>query len=135
MELRIVAAVAVLVSGYVHLKLWWSDGYRDLDVIGPAFLVNAIAAVVIAVLLVTWRHWIPLFLTVGFGATTFAAFVISATVGLFDVQESFSGTYQWVSLVSEAAAVVVGVWAAAREGYLSRAEVARRSAERRPQHH
>ncbi len=118
MKLRLIAAVAVLVSGWIHLRLWL-DGTRDLDVIGPAFMVNAVAAVVIAVLLVTWWHWVPLFLTVGFGASTFAAFVISATVGLFDVNESFSGSYEWAALISEAAAVVFGVCAAWQEGYLA----------------
>ena len=32
----------------------------------PAFMVNAIAGTIIAVLLVTWRHWIPFLLAVGF---------------------------------------------------------------------
>lgn len=130
MKLRLIAAVAILVSGWIHLKLW-IDGTRHLDVIGPAFMVNAIAAVVIAVMLMTWRHWIPLFLTVGFGASTFAAFVISATVGLFDVNESFSGTYEWISLIAEAAAVVFGVWAAWREGYLSQVQLQNRPSGRR----
>lgn len=132
MVLRLLAAVAVLISGWIHLDLWL-DGTRDLDVIGPAFMLNAVASVVIAVLLLTWRHWIPLFLTVGFGATTFAAFIISATVGLFDVNESFSGAYEWASLVVEAAAVVLGVWAGWREGYLSRPEPEHSAMSGRPQ--
>ena len=63
---RWVAAIAVLVSAYVHYKLW-VDGMKDIDVVGPAFLLNAVAGVVIAVLLVAWQHWIPGFLTLGFG--------------------------------------------------------------------
>ena len=50
MRMRILTAVAVLVSAYVHLKLWL-DGFRDLDKIGPAFMTNAVAGVVIAILL------------------------------------------------------------------------------------
>ena len=80
-----VAAVAVLVSAAVHLYLWF-EGIRDADVIGPAFLLNAFGGAVIAVLLVVWRHWVPPFLAVGFGLSTLAAFVISATVGLFGVR-------------------------------------------------
>ena len=34
MKLRMIVAAAVLVSGAVHLKLW-SDGFRDINVIGP----------------------------------------------------------------------------------------------------
>ena len=33
MGMRVLAAVAVLVSAAVHLDLWF-DGYRDLDVSG-----------------------------------------------------------------------------------------------------
>ena len=65
----------------------WFDGYRDFDVVGPAFLRNAVAGTVIAVLLMTWRHWVPAFLVTGFGASTLGAFVIAATVGLFGVEE------------------------------------------------
>ena len=75
MVTRMIAATAVLVSGYVHLDLWF-QGTRHLDVVGPAFMVNAVASVVIAVLLLAWKHWLPLLLTIGFGAATLGAFVI-----------------------------------------------------------
>ena len=75
MGVRIVTALAALVSAVVHGYLW-VDGYRDIDVIGPAFLVNAVAGAVIAVLLLVWRHWVPAFLVTGFGASTLGAFVV-----------------------------------------------------------
>ena len=37
-------------SAVIHLMLW-SDGYKDISVIGPLFLVQAIASIVLAVLL------------------------------------------------------------------------------------
>ncbi|MCW2702563.1 MAG: conserved rane protein of unknown function [Blastococcus sp.] len=37
--------------GWIHLDLWLA-GYRTIDVIGPAFLLNAIAGFGLAVLLV-----------------------------------------------------------------------------------
>jgi hypothetical protein len=117
MVTRVIAAVAVLVSGYVHLDLWFA-GTRHLHVVGPAFLLNAVAALLIAVLLVTWKDWLPLLLTVGFGAATLGAFVISATVGLYGVHESWDGGWQWTAAVSEAVAIVAGLVAAWREGYL-----------------
>ena len=82
--LRVLIAVAVAVSGVVHFLLW-RDGMRDLDVVGPAFLVNAVGGVVIAVAVLAWRHWLPLLAAVGFGAATFGAFLVSTTVGLFGV--------------------------------------------------
>jgi hypothetical protein len=116
MKMRLLAAVAALVSGAVHLKLWF-DGTRDLDVIGPAFMVNAISGLVIAVLLLVWRHWVPLFLAFGFGLSTLGAFVISGTVGLFDVHASWSGFYTWAAFVSEIVIVVAALLTARAEGY------------------
>ena len=46
---------------------------RHAHVVGPAFMLNAVGGTIIAVLLVTWRHWIPLPLAVGFGASTLGA--------------------------------------------------------------
>ncbi len=120
MILRIVAAVAALVSAAVHFYLWYFEDFRASTVIGPAFLLNAVAGVVIAVLLLIWRHWVPLFLVVGFGASTLGAFVISATVGLFGVHEQWRGFYVWAAAVAEIVAVLAGVAAAWSEGYLSR---------------
>ena len=108
MGTRIVTAVGALVSAAIHLRLW-IGGVRDTDVIGPAFLLNAVAGLVIAVLLVTWKHWVPAFLALGFGATTLAAFVISATVGLFGVTESWTGGYVLVAAASEIICIVGGV--------------------------
>lgn len=117
MTMRVLAAIAALVSAAVHLWLWF-EGVRDQDVIGPAFMVNAIAGAVIAVLLVAWRHWLPLFLVVGFGISTLGAFIISTTVGLFDVHASWEGWDEWVAAAAEVVAIVVGLWALRAEGWL-----------------
>jgi hypothetical protein len=121
MKTRLLAAVAVLVSAAVHLQLWF-DGVRDQDVIGELFMVNAIAGALIAVALVAWRSWQPLLLAVGFGASTFAAFVISSTVGLFDVNAHWEGWRVWAAAASEIVAVLAGLAAALHEGYLSRSQ-------------
>lgn len=106
--MRILAAVAVAVSAFVHGWLWWVDDYKDIDVIGPAFLLNAVGGAVIAVLLLTWRHWIPAFLTLGFGLSTLGAFITSTTVGLFGVNEQWDGWAVWTAAISEVIAIVTG---------------------------
>ena len=118
MGTRIVTAVAAVVSAYVHLKLWL-DGMRDVDVIGPAFLFNAVAGLVIAVLLLTWRHWVPGFLAAGFGASTLGAFILSATVGLFDVHEQWTGGYQLTAAAAEVVCIIGGLLVL-REAWLVR---------------
>lgn len=117
MKLRMLVAAAVLVSGAVHVKLW-ADGFRDVSVIGPLFLLNAVAALAIAVALLFWRSWLPLLAAVGFGASTLVAFVISATVGLFGVHEAWTGGYVVTAYVSELVALVAGCWALYAEGWV-----------------
>jgi len=109
MKMRILAAIAVLVSAAVHLRLWL-DGFRSIHMVGPAFMLNAIAGLVIAVLLVVWRrHWLPPLLAAGFGAATLGAFLISATVGLYGVHETWTGFYVLAAAVAEIVAIVVGL--------------------------
>jgi hypothetical protein len=108
MRLRLLTSLAVLVSAYVHLKLWF-DGFRHLDTIGPAFMTNAVGGVVIAALLVAWRHWLPPLLAVGFGLSTLGAFVISATRGLFGLHEQWVGWAVWTAAGAELVTIVAGL--------------------------
>ena len=135
MRMRILTALAVLVSAYVHLKLWF-DGFRDLDKIGPAFMLNAVGGVVIAILLVGWRHWIPPLLAVGFGLSTLGGFIISATWGLFGLHEQSVGWAVWTAAGSEVVAIAAGAVVllqgrSALSGYRARDDVTLR----RPQMH
>ena len=119
MGVRIVAAVAVVVSAVVHLYLWF-DGVRDQGTVGQLFVVNVVAGAVIAVLLFTWRSWVPPLLTIGFGATTLMAFLVSTTVGLFGIEAGWSW-YAWLAAVSEVVAMVAGAvlflpWLSGRGG-------------------
>ena len=98
MTLRLVGAVALLVSAAVHLILWF-DGVRDQSV-GPMFLVNVVA--------VRWRHWIPAFLTLGFGAATLGAFTIASTVGLLGIHTQWTGGWVWTAAIAEVVCIVVG---------------------------
>ena len=105
MGLRFLGAAALFVSAAVHLIEWFS-GVRNQSV-GPLFLVNVVAGLVIAVLLLRWRHWIPAFLTLGFGAATLGAF-LSTTVGLLGVHSSWQGFYVYAAAVAEIVCIVVG---------------------------
>ncbi|GAB3872214.1 hypothetical protein [Terrabacter terrigena] len=106
MRLRILGAVALIVSAAVHGYLWF-DGVRNQSV-GPMFLVNVVAGVVIAILLVRWDSWIPAFLTLGFGAATLGAFIIASTVGLLGVHTEWKGVAVFTAAASEIVCIVVG---------------------------
>jgi hypothetical protein len=117
MNLRLLAAAAVLVSAAVHLIMWF-DGVRHQHVIGPAFMLNAIGGLVIAVLLVTWQHWVTGFLALGFGLSTLGAFTISTTVGLFGIHAHWSGGYVWTAATAEVIAIVTGALLLSRDNPL-----------------
>jgi len=108
MKWQALGAVALVVSAAVHLKLWFG-GVRDQSV-GPAFLVNVVAGVVIAVLLLTWHHWVPAFLTLGFGVSTLGAFIISATVGLMGVHTHWEGFAVFAAAIAEVVCIGVGAY-------------------------
>ena len=120
MKMRMLAAAGVLVSAAVHLYLWF-DVFRHTDVVGPAFMLNAVGGATIAVLLVTWRHWIPLLLAVGFGASTLGAFLIAVTVGLYGVHEHWTGWAVWTAAAAEVVALIAA-GAALLEEYALRPE-------------
>ena len=115
MTVRLIAAAAVLVSAYVHLHLWL-DGFRHQHVIGPLFMVNVVAGVAIAALLVTSRSRLAPFLALGFGASTLGGFVIAAQWGLFGLHEKWQGPYVWAAAAAEVVAILTGLYllAAAR---------------------
>jgi hypothetical protein len=107
--LRILVAACVAVSAVTHLYLW-QDGMKTLDVVGPAFLLNGVGGLVIAVLVLVWRHWLPLLGAVGFGVATLTAFLVSTTsAGFFGVHERWVGVPVWLSAVSEIGAIVLGI--------------------------
>lgn len=112
---RAVTALAVLVSAVVHLYLW-NDGMREVDVIGPGFLLNGVGGIAVAVAVLAWRHWLPLLAAAGFGAATLGAYVLARTVGLAGVRETITTPEAAVSAVVEVLAIVFAfvAWRAER---------------------
>ncbi len=86
---RAVAGVAVLVGGWIHLRLY-EDGYRDIPDIrlGRSFLVNVVASGAVVALLATWRSRWALLATVAVTLGTLAAFARSRVgSGVFGLAE------------------------------------------------
>jgi hypothetical protein len=93
-------------SAVIHLMLW-SDGYKDISVIGPLFLVQGIATIVLAVVIVAFR-WLAL-LAAGAvaGVATAVGLLLSVNVGLFGYTESLAVPYAELSLAVEFTAAFV----------------------------
>lgn len=107
MVLRGLLVLALLGAAAVHL-LEWNDWAKEESVIGPLFLVNVVAGIVIAAGVVVWRHWLPLLAAVGFGAATLAAYLISLTVGLFGVTEQFTTAAEVWGVVTDVGCILFG---------------------------
>jgi hypothetical protein len=107
--LRVLVIAGLLGSAVVHYDLWRNGGFRDIAVVGPLFLVNAVAGVVIALAVLLWWHWLPALATIGFGAATLGAYLLSLTVGFFDVHEQFVSRSEVWGVVTESGCVVFGL--------------------------
>jgi hypothetical protein len=107
--LRVVGALLLAAMGWIHLDLWL-DGYRTIDVIGPAFLLNTIGGFgLAALLLVTPRRFLPWVAALGalFCAGTLGALLISTWWGLFGFKETTAASLWWESFWVELAGFVV----------------------------
>lgn len=107
-----VAGAALLVwSAVIHLQLW-SDGYRDISVIGPLFLIQGLASIAVALLLVVFRRLVLLAAGAILLAATAVGLLLSAGIGLFGYTESLAVPYAETSLVVEFTGAAVLVVAA-----------------------
>ena len=107
--LRLLGAALLLTISAIHGYLW-QQGYDGIDVIGPAFLVQTALGVGGAVLLLVTRlRWLPWVAALdgAFATGSFAALLVSTTVGLFGFVESTAATLWWETFWVEVAAVVV----------------------------
>jgi hypothetical protein len=93
-------------SGVIHLELW-SDGYKDISVIGPLFLVQGIGTILLGVVIVALR-WLALLVAGAIaGVATAVGLLLTVYVGLFNYQESLAVPYATLSLAVEFTAAFV----------------------------
>ena len=118
LALRLAAVGLLAWIGWVHWVLWQNEGYKYIPHDGPFFLVDAIAGVLLAVVLLAWPRPLVGLLSAGFVASTILALVISLTVGLFGFTEHIHAYYVVLALVLESIATVIllawtvlGAWA------------------------
>jgi hypothetical protein len=99
-------AALAAASGAIHLHLW-ADGYRTIPTIGPLFLFQGVAGVVLAVALAASRRLLAALATAGFMVSTIGGFLLSVYVGLFGFSDTLAAPWAGVSLAVEIAGVVV----------------------------
>jgi hypothetical protein len=105
----VVGAALLASSGVIHLRLW-ATGYRTIPTIGPLFLLQGIAGVVLAVVLLLWRRLVVVLAGAGFMVATTGGLLVSVKFGLFGFTNTLAAPYAGLSVVLESAgAVVLGV--------------------------
>ena len=119
--LRLAATVAFVLGGAlliwsasIHFHLWSeTDGYRSIPTIGPLFLLQSIAGLVIGIGVVAVRRVWAAVLAIGFALSTLAGFLLSVAIGLFGFKDSWLAPFAKEAFTIEIAAVVVLAAAAA----------------------
>jgi hypothetical protein len=109
----LVGGLLIILLGYIHFHLWQSVGYRHIPTIGPLFLVQSIAGLVIGLLVMATRRVWAAVLGAGFAAATLGSFLISVSNGLFNFKDSWSAPYAHLAFAVEIVTVVVLVVAVA----------------------
>lgn len=102
----VLGAAMLVWSGVIHLHLWMA-GYRSIPTIGWLFLLQAVAAFVLAAVLVASRRLVAAAAGALFLASTAVGLVWSVEWGLFGFQDRFSAPFATESLGVEAAGVAV----------------------------
>src|SRR5579863_1567663 len=103
--LRLTSAALLAWIGYLHLHLWL-EGYRQIPTDGPLFLLDAVAGLALAVLLLLWAAPLTGLAAAGYTVSTLAALLISLSVGLFGFRESIAASYVTQSLAIETITVL-----------------------------
>jgi hypothetical protein len=104
--------VLMIWLSYIHFHLW-QDGYRHIATIGPLFLVQSVAGLLIGLLVIAVRRVWTAIVGIGFALATMAGFLISVEHGLFGFTDSwtapFAGLAFTVEIATAAALVVAAV--------------------------
>jgi hypothetical protein len=101
-------AVCTVGSGVIHLYLWGKQyGYRDVPTIGPLFLLQGIAAILLGLLVIASRRVLMLILAGGMLVVSVVCLVLAIEVGLFGFKDSWLAPYAWTTFYEEIAGAVL----------------------------
>jgi hypothetical protein len=109
----IVGGVLVIWLSYIHFHLWLSVDYRRIPTIGPLFLVQSIAGLLIGLLTIAERRVWTAVIGAGFAVATLTGFLISVGIGLFGFKDSWSAPDAHLAFVVEIVTAAVFVFAGA----------------------
>jgi hypothetical protein len=96
----------MIASGLIHLHLW-DIAYRHVKTLDQLFLVQVVAALVLAVALLVTRRLIVVLASLLLMAGTIVGFLLARSVGIFGFKLTFSSGLSNTVLIIEIVAVVL----------------------------
>jgi len=93
----------------VHFYLW-AHTYRPIRVIGPLFILNAVAALLIAAALLWRPEGMTALLGLALSAGTFGAFMLTLTIGLFGFTAGWDLKAVGAAVAEIGAILLLGSW-------------------------
>jgi predicted lipoprotein with Yx(FWY)xxD motif len=107
----IVGAGLLVASGAIHLDLYLT-GYRTIPTIGPLFLLQVIAAFVLAAAILVTGNWVAEAAGALFAVSVLGGYLLSLWVGLFGFTEVRTAAGIWAGIIDVAAFATLAVAAA-----------------------
>jgi hypothetical protein len=106
----VLGGLLLIWSADVHFHLWnETDGYRTIPTIGPLFLLQSIAGLVIGIGVVVVRRVWAAVVGLGFALSTLAGFLLSVAIGLFGFKDSWLAPFAKEAFTIEILAAVAFV--------------------------
>lgn len=102
----VIGSALLASSGAIHLQLW-STGYRTIPTIGPLFLIQGVAGMLLAVILLSSRRLIIVVAATGFMLATAGGLLLSTSFGLFGFKDTLAAPYAGLSLGVESVGAVM----------------------------
>ena len=102
----VIGSALLAASSAIHLKLW-STGYRTIPTIGPLFLIQGLAGLLLAVLVLLSRRLLIVVTAAGFLIATIGGLLLSISFGLFGFMDTLAAPYAGLSLGVESTGAVV----------------------------
>ena len=106
----VIGGLLVLWSAYIHFHLWdETDGYRQISVIGPLFLLQSIGGLVVGILVIAVRRAWTALAGIGFAGSTLVGFLLAVGLnkGLFNFKETWAAPFADQAFALEVAITAV----------------------------
>jgi hypothetical protein len=102
----IAGGILIVWLSYIHFHLW-DIGYRHIATIGPLFLLQSIAGLIIGLLVVAVHRVWTAVVGIGFVLATMVGFLISVEHGLFGFKDSWAAPFAGLAFTVEIVTAVI----------------------------